>query len=270
MPGTTTPTALLEVLVAAGVRHPERDLAELRAHSKHDEDLAALVARRAQRVPLEHLLGRSSFRGLDLEVGVGVFTPQPETAALVDWVVQQLRDVAAPVVVDLCCGCGTVALAVARELPRAVVHAVERDPQAAAYARRNAARLGGGRVHVHESDAASALQELDGRVDLVASNPPYVAVDEAHIPDPEVVVHDPGLALWAGQDGLDVIRVVERAARRLLRPGGLLAIEHSDRQGLTAPALLRASGMWERVEDLRDADNRDRVVTARLLGAASH
>lgn len=263
---TSTVPAPVELLAAAGVPYPERDVAALRAHCADDTEFAALITRRAARVPLEHLTGRSSFRGLTLEVGAGVFSPQDETSTLIDWVVRCLRDHPAPVIVDLCCGCGTVALAIAKELPRAQVHAVERDPRAIGYARRNAQRLGDGRVHVHEADAADCLPELNRRVDLVASNPPYVAADEAHIPDPEVLDHDPAVALWAGHDGLDVIRLVEQSAVRLLVPGGLLAVEHSDRQGVTAPALLTATGRWEQITDHRDASGRDRLVTAQLCG----
>ena len=108
---------------------------------------------------------------------------------------------------------------------------------------RNAASAGGRRRPRGAAApglAEDALPELDGQLDLVASNPPYVATTEAHIPDPEVVDHDPGVALWAGEDGLDVVRLVEQAARRLLKPGGLVVVEHSDRQGEACPALLRA------------------------------
>ena len=130
------------------------------------------------------------------------------------------------------------------------VHAVERDPDALAWTRRNAAHrvaAGDPEVQLHLGSAEDALPELDGQLDLVASNPPYVATTEAHIPDPEVLDHDPGIALWAGEDGLDVIRLVEQAARRLLKPGGLLVVEHSDRQGRARPALLRSAGGWTEV-----------------------
>ena len=95
-----------------------------------------------------------------------------------------------------------------------------------------------------------------------------VATTEAHIPDPEVVDHDPGVALWAGEDGLDVIRLVERAARRLLKPGGRIVVEHSDRQGRTAPEVFVRAGGWTEVQDHRDLAGRDRFVTARWTGAA--
>jgi release factor glutamine methyltransferase len=101
---------------------------------------------------------------------------------------------------------------------------------------------------------------MDGQFDLVASNPPYVATSEAHLPDPEVVDHDPQIALFAGDEGLDVIRQVEQAARRLLKPGGLVVVEHSDRQGESAPKVFEG---WLDVQDHQDLAGRDRFVTAR-------
>jgi release factor glutamine methyltransferase len=118
-------------------------------------------------------------------------------------------------------------------------------------------------VHLHLGSVEEALLDMDGQFDLVASNPPYVAEDERHIPDPEVVDHDPEIALFAGADGLDVVRLVEQAAKRLLKPGGLVVVEHSDRQGTTAPAVFAAG--WADVEDHQDLAGRDRFVTARKL-----
>ena len=270
-------------LAAAGVDSPEHDARALAVHVlglRKPGDLVlvddlpeeartaydGLVTRRAGRVPLQHLVGSVGFRHLELEVGPGVFVPRPETESVVQWAVDALRDVPAPLCVDLCTGSGAIALSLAQEVPGATVHAVELDPDSLAWTRRNAARrvaAGDRAVHLHLGDAEHALPELDGQLDLVISNPPYVATHEAHIPDPEVVEHDPGIALWAGEDGLDVVRAVERAARRLLKPGGLLVVEHSDRQGQSGPALLRAAGGWSEVEDHRDQAGRDRFVTAR-------
>jgi release factor glutamine methyltransferase len=275
-------TATLE---AAGVASAEHDARALAAHVldlARPSDLlmvddvgpeagaafAELLARRAARVPLQHLIGTVGFRYIDLEVGPGVFVPRPETESVVQWAVDAIKTEGwdAPLVVDLCTGSGTIAFALANEVPTATVHAVELDPDSLAWTRRNAARrvaAGDPLVHLHLGSAEDALPELDGQLDLVASNPPYVATHEGHIPDPEVLDHDPGVALWAGEDGLDVIRLVERAARRLLKPGGLLVVEHSDRQGATAPALLEAAGGWTEVADHRDLTGRDRYVTAR-------
>jgi release factor glutamine methyltransferase len=275
-------------LAAAGVPDPAHDalaLARLAldlddAHAVEavaalDAEVAArfeaLVARRAARVPLAHLLGRVEVRGIELLVGPGVFVPQPETEPVIDWAVAAVRSLAveAPLVADLCTGSGTIAFCLAHELPEATVHAVERDPDALAWAERNAAaRVAAGdrSVRLHLGEVAGCLPDLDGQLDLVASNPPYVATGEAHIPDPEVVDHDPSIALWAGADGLDLVRDIEVAARRLLRPGGLVVVEHSDRQGTTAPAVFTEAGGWAEVADHVDQFGRDRFVTARWTG----
>ncbi|MEX1178507.1 MAG: peptide chain release factor N(5)-glutamine methyltransferase [Nitriliruptor sp.] len=231
-----------------------------------------LVARRADRVPLPHLTGSVRFRGIELAVGPGVFVPQPETAPVVGWAVDAVRSSgrAAPLVADLCTGSGTIAFALANELPHAHVHAVERDPGAMAWARRNAAArraAGDPPVTLHLGDVEGCLPDLDGRLDLVASNPPYVATTERHVPDREVVDHDPAIALWAGDDGLDIVRLVERAARRLLRTGGQIVVEHSDRQGVTAPAVFTSAGGWAEIADHPDQDGLDRFVTARWTGS---
>jgi release factor glutamine methyltransferase len=273
-----------ETLAAAGVDSPEHDAKALAVHvlglSKPSDLLLAdgfdetqavayldLVARRAQRVPLQHLIGTVGFRYIELEVGPGVFVPRPETESVVQWAVDAIRAEGwtEPVLADLCTGSGTIAFALANEVPGATVHAVERDPDALAWTRRNAAnRLAAGdpEVHLHLGSVEESLLDMDGQFDLVASNPPYVATHEAHIPDPEVVDHDPEIALFAGDDGLDVIRLVEQAARRLLKPGGLVVVEHSDRQGETAPAVFEQAG-WAEVADHQDLTGRDRFVTAR-------
>jgi release factor glutamine methyltransferase len=271
-------------LAAAGVASPEHDAKALALHvlglSKPSDLLLAdgfdetqaiayvdLVARRAQRVPLQHLVGTVGFRHIELEVGPGVFVPRPETESVVQWAVDAIarEGWTAPVLADLCTGSGTIAFALANEVPGATVHAVERDPDALAWTRRNAAnRLAAGdpEVHLHLGSVEESLLDLDGTFDLVASNPPYVATHEAHVPDPEVVDHDPQIALFAGEDGLDVIRLVEQAARRLLKSGGLVVVEHSDRQGTSAPAVFERAG-WAEVADHQDLTGRDRFVTAR-------
>ena len=252
----------IALLREAGVPSPEHDARALERHAAQTKaDFDELIRRRARRVPLQHLVGSTGFRYLDLQVGPGVFVPRPETEVVVDAVLAEIKDRTAPVVVDLCAGAGTIGFSVAHEHPDAVVHLVERDPDAYEWLRRNRPE-GRGAVHLHLGDAAEALPELDGVVDVVASNPPYVAEHERDIVDPEVREHDPSLALFAGDDGLDVVRIVVQRAQELLKPGGLVVIEHSDRQGETAPALLREQG-WTDVADHRDLTDRPRFVTGR-------
>lgn len=233
-----------------------------------------LLARRERRVPLQHLTGTASFRALELEVGPGVFVPRPETEVLAGLAVDAARAAAgtgrAPLVVDLCTGSGAVALAVATELPTARVVAVELDPASHAWAARNVARLAPA-VDLRPGDAAGAdtgvlrdLVQADGAgtVDVVVSNPPYIP-DGARPLDPEVAEHDPPVALFGGGgDGLLVPRAVVAAARALLRPGGLLLMEHADVQGAATRALVAGDG-WDAVRTVTDLTGRDRVLHAR-------
>ena len=256
----------IATLRQAGVDSPEYDARALAKHAHEtNADFADLVAKRAERIPLQHLVGSTGFRYLDLEVGPGVFVPRPETEVLVDAVLAVIEDMPQPLVVDLCAGAGTIGFAVAHEHPTAVVHLVERDPHAFEWLQRNAANAENtsGRVHLHLADAADALKDLDGTVDVVASNPPYVAEHEREQVDPEVRDHDPELALFAGDDGLDVIRVVAATAARLLKPHGFVAIEHSDRQGEAVPQLLKETQEWYDVVDHEDLTRRPRFTTAR-------
>ena len=131
--------------------------------------------------------------------------------------------------VDLCTGSGAVAKAIADEVPGARVHAVELDPDAHAWAERN---LAGTDVDLRRGDMAEAFEELAGTVDVITCNPPYIPLDAWESVAPEVRDHDPQLALWSGADGLDAMRVLERRAALLLRPGGAVGAEHADQQGV--------------------------------------
>lgn len=280
-----TPRGLLAAAAAqlaeAGVASPEADARLLLAHvlavplgrlplveavdADRQEQYAALVARRAARVPVQHLTGTAAFRHVELAVGPGVFVPRPETELLAGWAVEQLRArVAAgeePVVVDLCTGSGAIARALADEVPQARVHAAELDPGAHAWAERNLAGTG---VVLELADLTAAFPELDGGVDVVVSNPPYVPLEAWESVATEAREHDPHLALFSGDDGLDAIRALEVRAAALLRPGGRLGFEHADVQGASAPAVLTATGRWAEVRDHRDLAGRPRFTTARL------
>jgi len=266
-------------LAAAGVASPEHDAAELLAHvlgttrgrlalvdsltREQQEAYDGLVERRAGREPLQHLTGTAAFRHVELAVGPGVFVPRPETELLAGWGIDRAREVTdrAPVVVDLCTGSGAIALSVATEVPSAEVHAVELDRGAWQWAARN---LEGSGVDLREGDMASAFGELDGTVDVVLCNPPYIPLDAYDSVEPEARDHDPQLALFSGDDGLSALRVLEQAAARLLRPAGVVGAEHADVQGGAAPAVFSSSGRWAEVRDHRDLTGRPRFLTARL------
>ncbi|WP_374198094.1 peptide chain release factor N(5)-glutamine methyltransferase [Micromonospora sp. PLK6-60] len=225
----------------------------------------ALVARRADREPLQHLTGVAGFRHLELAVGPGVFVPRPETELLAGWGVARGGRVPAPLVVDLCSGSGAIALALAQELPAARVVAVERSPAALRWLRRNAAdraAAGDRPIEVVPADVTDPelLADLAGRVDVLLCNPPYVP--RSVVVPPEVAGHDPDEAVFGGADGLEVIRPVVRRAAELLRPGGVLGIEHDDTHGSAVPALLAADGRFTAVEEHRDLTGRARFATA--------
>nr|WP_255491902.1 peptide chain release factor N(5)-glutamine methyltransferase [Actinotalea sp. JY-7876] len=235
--------------------------------------LTELVARRAARVPLQHLTGRAPFRRLELAVGPGVFVPRPETEQVaqvaVDAAAAAVAARGSALVADLCTGSGALALAVADEVPGAEVHAVELDAAAHAWAQRNVAALAAGaRVRLVRGDARTALRELDGTLDVVVSNPPYIPPDAVPL-DPEVRDHDPGVALYGlGRDGLEVPRGVVAAAARLLRPGGILVMEHAEVQADAARAVVAAGERFADVRTLPDLAGRDRMVVATRRGTA--
>jgi release factor glutamine methyltransferase len=162
-------------------------------------------------------------------------------------------------VVELCSGSGAIAKALVTELTYLDVYAVEVSPEAAAYARRNLADT---LVELYVGDMADALHVLDGQVDLVIANPPYIPLDAYASVAPEVRDHDPLPALFSGDDGLDAIRVLTRVAARLLRPGGLLCFEHADVQGTSAPAVVTQSQAFTGIRDHLDLTGRPRFVTA--------
>jgi release factor glutamine methyltransferase len=277
--------AILEatrILESAGVASPRADAELIAAHvlgvergrlplvplvdPPVIEAIGQLVAQRAKRIPLQHLTGWAALGNITVHVGSGVFTPRPETELLLEWGLGLLKTRQDPVVVDLCTGSGALALAVAHARPDAVVYAVDIDPQALAWARHNAderAAAGDTPIRLYSGDIADGTMfaELDGLVDLVLCNPPYVPPGTP-VP-PEVADHDPAHAVFAGEGGLEVIRNAVTAAARLLRPGGGLAIEHDDTHGAAAPALVSARKVLSDVVDHDDLTGRPRFVTAR-------
>ena len=261
----------------AGVASPEHDAAELLAHVLGTDrsglvlvdqvgaaELASydrLVERRTAREPLQHLTGTAWFRHVSLEVGPGVFTPRPETELLAGWAIEAAGRLGTPVVVDLCTGSGAIAKSLADEVPAARIHAVELDEAAYGWAVRN---LSGSGVDVRQGDLASSFDDLLGQVDVVVCNPPYVPLEAWESVAPEARDHDPHLALFSGDDGLDAIRVLAERAAVLLRPGGVVGVEHADVQGESVPEIFAATGRWTDVRDHPDLTGRARYTTARL------
>ena len=225
------------------------------------ETLEVLLVRREAREPLQHITGLAPFRNLELKVGKGVFVPRPETEVVAQLAIDGLLAMAgeSPVAIDLGTGSGAIALSLATEVPHAKIFAVEVSEEALAFTRANFARYAPEATLI-ESDFAELGQELDGKVSVVVSNPPYIPLDA--IPrDPEVRDFDPNLALFSGADGFDAFRLISVLAQRLLHGGGLLVLEHADSQAADLVKLLLAGG-WRQVRSHQDLTGRDRAVTA--------
>ena len=282
----TAPRTLLasarKQLEEAGIDSPDADAAILLAHvldtdrnrlflvddvsEDQEKTYTELLARRAEREPLQHLTGVAYFRHVELAVGPGVFVPRPETELLAGWAIDRATAIDTPVVVDLCTGSGAIAKSIADEVPGAEVHAVELSEDAYPWAVRN---LTGTGVDLRQGDMADEFAELDGTVDVLVCNPPYIPLEAWESVAAEARDHDPDLALFSGQDGLDAIRVLERRAAELLRPGGVVGFEHADEQGPNAdnggaPAVFAATGRWQDVRDHLDLAGRPRFTTAQL------
>jgi release factor glutamine methyltransferase len=263
------------LLAEAGIDSARYDAEELAAHVAGTErgrlpllgspddtffdHYNAAVAARSRRVPLQHLTGIAAFGPLTLSVGPGVFIPRPETEAMLEWAVAQSLP-SKPVVVDVCTGSGALALALARHWPDARVIGLDDSDAALDYARRNAAGTPVEFVCADVTDPG-VLTELDGQVDLVVSNPPYVP-DGAEL-EPEVVDHDPPHAVFGGPDGMAVIPAVARLAARLLRPGGLFAVEHDDTTSSITAGTICGIELFDDVVARIDLTGRPRFVTAR-------
>lgn len=275
------------LLAEAGVASPEHDARELAAHALglprfpvmppallpdgFTADFGALVARRAAREPLQHIVGSAAFRHLSLRVEPGVFVPRPETETVAQVAVDEAAGIAAtgaaPLVVDLCCGAGGMALAVRTEVPASRVVAVDLSAAAVALTLRNLGDLGGPTMRVEPGDVRdpALLADLDGAVDVVVSNPPYIPPDAVPL-EAEVRDHEPDLALYGGgADGMDVPRAVIAAAARLLRAGGLLVMEHAEVQARTARDAVAATGRFTDVHTRDDLTGRPRMVVARRV-----
>jgi release factor glutamine methyltransferase len=224
--------------------------------------ITQLYARRLNREPLQHITGKAYFRNLELQVGRGVFIPRPETEFVAQLAIDALRAVASeqPIAVDLGTGSGAIALALATEVSNSKIYAVEKSDDAISFTQKNFANCAPENAVLIHGDLADAFGELDGTVSVVASNPPYIPL--AAVPrDVEVRLHDPKLALYGGEDGMQVMHQVSATAKRLLHSGGTLVVEHADSQSQQVSQLLLADG-WRQVRAHKDLTGRDRAVTA--------
>jgi release factor glutamine methyltransferase len=267
------------LLAEAGIDSARCDAEQLAAHlagvdrgrlplldSPRDEFFerySEAVTARSRRVPLQHITGTASFGPVQLHVGPGVFIPRPETESILAWATAQ-RLPARPVIVDVCTGSGALAVALAQHRANlgleARVIGIDDSDAALDYARRNAE---GTAVELVRADitVGGLFPELDGQVDVVVANPPYVP--DAVEMDPEVAQHDPHHALFGGPDGMTVIAAVVGLAGRWLRPGGLFAVEHDDTTSSETVELIYSTGLFDDIHARRDLVGRPRFVTAR-------
>ena len=240
----------LTLMAITGESFPENKLA----------GFLAAVQRREKREPLQHITGLAPFRHLELEVGPGVFIPRPETEQLVDLALRKIEAIQNPVIVDLCSGSGAISIALNTEVAGSTVYAVELSKDAFSFLTKNFQRYGLDPKALRNENLTTALEELASGVDLVVSNPPYIP--DAAVPiDLEVQLHDPALALYGGQDGLDVIRQISTRAWFLLRPGGHLVLEHAHTQAPAIGELLLNQG-WQGVVSVSDLTGKDRMISA--------
>jgi release factor glutamine methyltransferase len=261
-------------LAEAGVGSPRTDAELLAAHAAGTDrgrlgvaDTGAeffdrydgLVAQRAQRVPLQHLIGTAAFGPVTVQVGPGVFIPRPETESMLEWALAQPLSQNA-VIVDLCTGSGALALALSNHWPDARIIAVDDSEDALDYARRN---LAGTPVELIRADVTrqGLLSELHGGVDLVVANPPYIP--DGSTLEPEVAEHDPAHALFGGPDGMTVINAIVELAAGWLRDGGRCGVEHDDTTSDVTVEAFTRTGRFHDVIARHDLTGRPRFVTAR-------
>lgn len=253
--GVTSPGAEARTLVcfAAGAEPSRLALLDGLDHAQ-GEMLAQITADRVMGTPLQHITGRAYFRTISVEVGPGVFIPRPETESLAGWAIGHVRP-HETAVVELCAGSGAISVAIAKESQPGSQWAVEKSEQAYSYLTKN---LEGTGVVPVLADMAQALPELNGTVDVVVANPPYIPESQTL---PADVLHDPGQALFSGPDGLDAIRVVAVTAMRLLKPGGAVGCEHGDDQAEQVCRIFDDAGFVQ-IHTCPDMGSRPRFVTA--------
>jgi len=263
---TDQPRHEAEILLAAALgrprawimAHPDECILDCEATDRYE----AWVTRRSHGEPVAYVLGEKEFWSLPLEVTPDVLVPRPETELVVELALTHLRRDQQARVLDLAAGSGAIALALARELPRAAVVGTDISAAAIAVARRNGQRLGLANVSFRTGSWFDPVAAE--RFDLVASNPPYIAETDERV-EPGVRRFEPHNALFAGTDGLEALRVITGAAGRHLSPGGWLVVEHGDRQGLAVRELLSAAGFAD-VATRQDLSGLDRCTEGRWPG----
>ncbi len=232
---------MVGALRAAGCVFAEDEASILVEAASGPDTLAGMVRRRAAGTPLEYIVGWVEFAGLRVGVREGVFVPRRRSELMVREAVTFLRGRPRPVVVDLCCGCGAIGMAIGASTPDVQLHAADLDPTAVQCAERNLAATGG---RAYQGDLFDALQpDLRGRVDVLACNAPYVPTAAIALMPPEARDHEPALALDGGSDGTDVLRRVIAGAPDWLAADGMLSVEVGESQIAVVTAALESAGL---------------------------
>ncbi len=276
-------------LRAAGIMDPKRDAELLLFHvldenrmylfmhknDKVEEETAArykaIIDKRASGIPVQYIIGTQDFMGLEFEVNENVLIPRQDTETLVELAIETAKSMSPDLsILDMCCGSGAIAVSMAYFFPQAKVTACDLSDGALEMTGRNAARNGvADRVTVQKSDMFAVeidgvMAPLQGRYDMILSNPPYIASEVIGTLQTEVKDHEPMMALDGGADGLDFYRVIAEEAPERLKENGVLIMEIGHDQGQTVPQLLEKTGRFTDIQVIKDLPGLDRVVYAKL------
>lgn len=230
---------------------------------KESQRARELFARRAAREPLQYILGTQEFCGLEFQVGPGALIPRPETELLVEELTRAFCSASAPIIADIGTGSGCIAVALAHALPHASIYATDRSQAALRIARQNAARHElGDRVIFLAGDLFEPLRRIDleGRLEAVVSNPPYIPEGELAGLQPEVGAFEPRLALAGGEDGLTIHRRLLKDALEFLKPGGRLVLEVGQGQAGRLCRIAVTRGGYGLARVIQDSAGIERVV----------
>lgn len=225
-----------------------------------------LVQRRARREPLAYIVGTKEFYGRAFDVGQGVLIPRPETEILVDVCLERIPRDESRQIIEVGFGSGCISITIARQRPQCEILATDISSQAMEIASRNVARYEvGSRVTLMAGDVLEPVLQTGRKYDGLVSNPPYIRDDERNTLEPEVAVHEPPEALYAGEDGLNIVRRIVQQAPAVLKPGAFLALELDPAQCSTAVSLLTSAG-FETASVRRDLAGNERIVEATFKG----
>lgn len=243
---------------ASGLSRSEQLLQENPLNLETAARLEDMISRREQREPLQYITGTAGFYGLELNADARALIPRFETEVLVELALQKIKDISSPLVIDVATGSGAIALAIASERPDALVTGSDISERALDLAAENAARTGLD-IELIEADLLDGMEDLAREADLLVSNPPYLPESDRQTVSPEVK-RDPPLSLFAGEDGLDVFRLLVAQARKLLKPGAWLLVELDPRNVHAAAEL--ADG-FAQVQIEKDLTGRERFLLIR-------